>query len=244
MSLILDALRKSEQENRNQSHPTDRRDLKTTAPNQVFLKSELLRSRVLLLLISCGILSAYLYHSSTTAPQKEKITENEQVELIPTLANDLEDKETMETIKTLLDDTSNIVDRRAVNQPSDRLTSPSPHNTLRISSSGTIKKVLSNDLQQIHTQSVFSNIYDVPHISTLKQEIQKEIPALKYQSHWYDEEKSKCNVIVNDEHYKEGAKLGPSLKLVQITSDGLILKLKATYFHLVKLESWPQKGPD
>jgi len=90
--------------------------------------------------------------------------------------------------------------------------------------------------------SASSELYllDTPNIKEVSPQIQKQLPQLRYESHWYDKQPSKRTVIINSHNLKEGGRLSHNLRVHSITKDGCILSYKGVFFHMLMLQTWPK----
>lgn len=76
-------------------------------------------------------------------------------------------------------------------------------------------------------------------IRELPPEIQRQIPSLNYASHWFDKAAQKSTVLINNISLKEGARIGNGIIVKSITSTGTVFHLDGWLFYLPMLESWP-----
>jgi len=93
---------------------------------------------------------------------------------------------------------------------------------------------------QVATTSSEIYLLDTPNVKEISPQIQKQLPKLRYESHWYDKQPSKRIVIINSYNLKEGVRLSHNLRVHSITKDGCILSYKGVLFHMLMLESWPE----
>ncbi len=79
-------------------------------------------------------------------------------------------------------------------------------------------------------------------IRALPPEIQRQIPALNYASHWFDKTAQKSTVLINNGSQKEGSSIGNGVVIKSITATGTIFYLDGWLFYLPMLESWSGAG--
>ena len=82
-------------------------------------------------------------------------------------------------------------------------------------------------------------LVDTPHITELPARTRDTIPALSYESHWYAPHADKRTVIINGRNLREGTTLSDGLIIRAITKKGAILSYKGQSFHLLMLQTWP-----
>ena len=102
-----------------------------------------------------------------------------------------------------------------------------------------IKKNRSLVIPKTEPSNSQTHLLDTPHVTELPEGIRNQIPSLSYESHWYDSKPTNRIVIINSLPLKEDALLGSNLKVDTITKKGAILSYKGKQFHLLMLQTWP-----
>lgn len=74
-------------------------------------------------------------------------------------------------------------------------------------------------------------------IRDLPWSLQQKIPSISYSSHHYDET-GRSYVVINGEQKSAGQQLGNSLQLEEILADGVVLSFEGRRFKLPALSSW------
>lgn len=97
-----------------------------------------------------------------------------------------------------------------------------------------------NSSGQVAPVSSQLSLLDTPHINDISPQIKRQLPKLRYESHWYDKRPDKRTVIINSSNLREGARLNSHLSLHSITKNGCILDYKGVLFHMLMLQSWPE----
>ncbi|HEX4974636.1 MAG TPA: general secretion pathway protein GspB [Pseudomonadales bacterium] len=94
--------------------------------------------------------------------------------------------------------------------------------------------------KQLPTASVASKKPAKPvAISELPPSVQRQIPTLNYASHWFDKTAHKSTVLINNLSLKEGASMGNGIIIKSITATGTVFDFNGWLFYLPMLENWP-----
>jgi hypothetical protein len=81
-------------------------------------------------------------------------------------------------------------------------------------------------------------VHAAPLISELKQRTKDEIPSIFFSSHHWSSIPAERVVTLNGEARREGAQIKPGLRLVEILEDSIVLDYRGTEFRLNALNSW------
>lgn len=80
--------------------------------------------------------------------------------------------------------------------------------------------------------------HTAPFLSELSQQTKNQIPTIYYSLHDYSANPAQSRVILNGENVRAGATLAGSLKLEEILPDSIVLSHRGTQFRLRALNSW------
>ena len=221
MSLILEALRKSDKENQQANNQPSivTTNAPTSSKNITWQSKFIIRWHQLfgILLISGSVYVFNLTYkpsaSSTAAPKDDHASQkivhkSKENNRVPGISDALE----LAPHKT------------------------HPFNTMIHSP---IKKTRSLLIPKTKPANSQIHLQDTPHVTELPVGIRKQLPSLSYESHWYDSQPTSRTVIINSLPLKEGALLSRNLKIDTITKKGAILSYKGKQFHLLMLQTWP-----
>ena len=77
-----------------------------------------------------------------------------------------------------------------------------------------------------------------PFLSELSQQLKDQVPTIYYSTHDFSGNSSQSTVTLNGEVLSQGARLKDGLQLDEILSDSIILSHRGTQFRLKALNSW------
>ncbi|WP_071608833.1 general secretion pathway protein GspB [Entomohabitans teleogrylli] len=77
-----------------------------------------------------------------------------------------------------------------------------------------------------------------PPLSSQLQSVQRQVPALNYQSHLYSSDAPLSKVVINGKTYHCGDKLTPEVTIYDIQPQTLTLSLSGHYYTLPALKNW------
>ncbi len=80
--------------------------------------------------------------------------------------------------------------------------------------------------------------HEVPLISELRQTTKDEIPSLFFTAHRWGSSPQDKDVVLNGKTYHEGDLVKPGLRLTEILRDSIVLDYQGTEFRLNSLNSW------
>ncbi|MBE9538547.1 MAG: general secretion pathway protein GspB [Proteobacteria bacterium] len=80
--------------------------------------------------------------------------------------------------------------------------------------------------------------HPAPFLSELSQQVKDRVPTLYYSKHDFSGNSSQSSVTLNGEVVRQGARLKDGLQLDEILSDSIILSHRGTQFRLKALNSW------
>ena len=237
MSLILDALRKSEEEHQIQSPPPISPPFHKAKPPKPqlfnfrwFLTGVLIVLNGLLIfgiIYKPGFLPTNYLSFETNISSREK-------------ENQLDEVHHTTQLNTVTIDT-NTSKHQDIPSPISSLIQAQPLSEKKAHSQNQRKKTEQTLITPtINTTPSSVHIFDTPHISSLSPEITKQLPTLRYESHWYDKHPERRAIIINSLNLKEGATLGNHINVHAITKEGCILNYKGQLFHILMLQSWPE----
>ena len=72
----------------------------------------------------------------------------------------------------------------------------------------------------------------------LPEEVQTALPALTFSFHVYSDNPGRRTIIINKRRVKEGSLISDQLKLLEITTDGVIMQWQQHRFHIAVVEAW------
>jgi len=263
VSLILEALRKSEEEDQAPKTPTLRPAFNKTSPPQARpLVNQ--RNAVGIFVILSGLLVIGILYRSSLAPSdyslhgadgKKQINQNQLIEnniihhLSDGYAAPLEsDLSTIKPLEKQHASTSPQITNTTLSLPHSEpntaigIAQPvaASHVEEPILPQREEQKKVQDITPQVATTSSELSLLDTPNVKEISPQIQKQLPKLRYESHWYDKQPSKRTIIINSHNLKEGVRLSHNLRVHSITKDGCILSYKGVLFHMLMLQSWPE----
>lgn len=77
-----------------------------------------------------------------------------------------------------------------------------------------------------------------PYITDLRQSIKDQIPSIFYNEHRWASNRGERSVVLNRKRYTEGQQIQPGLRLLEILPDSIVLDFNGTEFRLQSLNSW------
>ncbi len=80
--------------------------------------------------------------------------------------------------------------------------------------------------------------HSAPFVNELRQSVKDQIPSVFYNAHNWSRDPRKRSVILNKREFREGQRVKPGLKLVEILEDSIVLDFRGTEFRLRSLNSW------
>jgi general secretion pathway protein B len=80
--------------------------------------------------------------------------------------------------------------------------------------------------------------HSAPLIADLKQSTKDEIPSIFFTAHRWSSASAQSEVVLNGAVFKQGDTVKPGLKLVEILKDSIVLDYRGTEFRLRSLNSW------
>ncbi len=78
---------------------------------------------------------------------------------------------------------------------------------------------------------------DIPLISDLPADFQRQIPALRFSSHIYSSSPEARRIMINNRYLREGQSV-QGLRVVEVTPEGVILALRGRVFEIPVLRDW------
>ncbi len=81
-----------------------------------------------------------------------------------------------------------------------------------------------------------------PLISELPHVLQQQIPRLTYVSHWFDKTSTKSTILINNISLKEGSRINNQLSVKSISATGTVLDFNGQLFFLPMLQNWPDEN--
>jgi hypothetical protein len=81
-----------------------------------------------------------------------------------------------------------------------------------------------------------------PLISELPHVLQQQIPPLTYVSHWFDKTSTQSIILINNISLKEGSRINNQLSVKSISATGTVLDFNGQLFFLPMLQSWPDEN--
>ncbi|MBV1870127.1 MAG: general secretion pathway protein GspB [Gammaproteobacteria bacterium] len=236
MSLILEALRKSDLKNQAAetrallSRSEQITHLATNPPISLYV------ILILLLVATC------LFALNAIAPQSLPASNTAQKHPLTPLSSEVGPINTDFNSTTYIDNMDLTLSFSGQPKP---ITKPSYHptftNSAAPSSHNSDKKVSidAGEIISIPVHQLPQRLVDTPHVTELPAKTSDAIPALSYESHWYAPRADKRTVIINGRNLREGATLSDGLIIRAITKKGAILSYKGELFHLLMLQTWP-----
>jgi general secretion pathway protein B len=80
--------------------------------------------------------------------------------------------------------------------------------------------------------------HSIPLIANLSQNTKDEIPSLFFSSHRWTSQPGDREVVINNKTWREGDLVKPGLRLTAILEDSIVLDYRGTEFRLNALNSW------
>lgn len=263
MSLILEALRKSEEEHQTQETPTLRPAFNKTSPPQAKPLTNRRNIMGIFVILNGLLVLGILYRSSlfpSDYPQhgvddKNQVNQNQLISTnISHILSDVDDNSLESGLSTRKlpekhhASTSPPVTNTTLSLPQIKLNAADdivqpvaqPHAKEPISPQREKPEKRQNITPQVATTSSKLQLLDTPNVNEISPQIQQQLPKLRYESHWYDKQPDKRTVIINSHNLKEGVRLSHNLMVHSITKDGCILIYKGLPFHMLMLQSWPE----
>jgi hypothetical protein len=80
--------------------------------------------------------------------------------------------------------------------------------------------------------------HEAPFISELRQSEKDQIPSIFYSAHSWGSDPSERRVVLNGQERRAGQQVKPGLRLVEILEDSIVLDFRGTEFRLRSLNSW------
>ncbi|MBL4607526.1 MAG: general secretion pathway protein GspB [Pseudomonadales bacterium] len=246
MSLILEALRKSEEENQPTSQHTAEPSPALYSSNaahkaapftSTFLAIGLAIS--LSLLLAAGIwFNATLPPSQHPLPQPEGALIHSEVENLKIAINIVKSDDYTKHLESSLSYKTALKQKENDTKPqlSPVIKSSRPAST---QASPQNKRIRATDVRMAPV-SLPLHLSDFPHISEISAQIKEQLPILSYESHWYDKKAENRTVIINSQNLREGMRIDRNLTLHAIMKNGCVLNYKGELFHMVMLKSWPE----
>jgi len=242
MSLILDAIKKSEKERQQQQVPTlndnhiDYNELEHDQRNhmRIFLG--------VLLVITMLIISYFSYHYFSS--QKSTYFNSKQVKKKPITQGKVaqpsfKKNASQQPPKKVLPSPSHADSKSSVVNITDNKTQKKS-----LQNSHTNHKTIINDQPPIvkTTLSTKNNrLNEVPFIENLPHNIQMEIPQIDYSSHVYTGSPDTSFVVFNSEILGVGDKFKSAITIENITANTVVLNFEGQNFKLKQLQSWPSR---
>ncbi|MBV1874389.1 MAG: general secretion pathway protein GspB [Gammaproteobacteria bacterium] len=268
MSLILDALRKSEQERQAQQENYQQTNLPLGVRTEPAAQSQPIFTYLLIIVFTC-IITLTLTYQFLLKTNTNEVDEQQLNVSSHEPASHTEDK-----ISTLLQPAGHTALNPPQKTSSKPITlvapalpawtatpkvilttptaSPNPNSTPDNKTAAANKQAsaiqpattILPDKVQAHTELTESKseptfLHTVPHLKDMPQSLQKQIPSLDYASHWYDKNADQRNLIINNRSLHEGEWLNTQLMLKSIKPNGAVFEFNKQIFHLPLLESWP-----
>lgn len=268
MSLILDALRKSEQERQAQQENHQQTSLTLGARTEPATQSRPIFTYLLIIIFTCLITLALAYQFllktnvngadeqqlNVSSHEPAKHTE-EKIVTLGQPARHTAINPPQKTSSNPITLVTPLLPTRAA-APEVRQTAPAaspnpnsaPDNkTAEVSKQTSVTQSAATNSPgkvQAHTEltepeSTF--LHAAPHLKDMPQALQKQIPPLDYASHWYDKNAGQRNLIINNRSLHEGEWINTQLMLKSIKPNGAVFEFNKQTFHLPLLESWPQQ---
>ena len=259
MSLILDALRKSEQERQAKQQNQQQTGLPPSPRIEPITQSRPIFTYLLIIVLTCLITLAIAYQWFVRA--------NSNLPVDQQTATDLQNQAVVMTqAKTNIQSPTPL--------PQITRTTPKPHNSIALPKTRAITPpprprvhdvttnnkprpfkqaivtptVTSKPLKKGPVQTQFNPkrpsstpLHKVSHLKDMPEALQKQIPPLNYSSHWYDKNAQQRNIIINNRSFHEGEWVTAQLMLKSIQTNGAVFVFNKQFFQLPLLESWPNK---
>lgn len=77
-----------------------------------------------------------------------------------------------------------------------------------------------------------------PFITDLRQSVKDQIPSIFYNEHSWSSNPAERSVVLNRQRFTEGQQIKPGLRLLEILPDSIVLDFNGTEFRLQSLNSW------
>lgn len=81
-----------------------------------------------------------------------------------------------------------------------------------------------------------------PLITELPHALQQQIPPLTYSSHWFDKASTKSTILINNISLKEGSRINNKLSVKSISAAGTVLDFNGQLFFLPMLQNWSDES--
>lgn len=244
MSLILEALRKSEEDDQT---PVHRPVFSKTSPSQAKPLSSR-RNIMAIFVILSGLLVLGILYKRSLAPS-DYLQYGIGQSLPDGDANSLEfDSSTMKPLEKHPTSTPPLATKTNLSLPQIKPNKESgivqpiaqSHAEEPIPAQTKKTEKIQNITRQVPTTSSNLQLLDTPNIDEVNPQIQKQLPKLRYESHWYDKQPNKRTVILNSLNLKEGDRFSHNLRVHSIAKDGCILSYNGFKFHMLMLQNWPE----
>lgn len=245
MSLILDAIKKSEKERQQQQVPT------INESHSEYLEPEQQNNGWMKWIAILGIIAllflGYWGYGYVLKPSKNTIGNNPTLNKQPEIEKAKSDTLVLSPKKQLEDSSKGggsvsspkksqpkiTSTTKKVSQPQKSLRTQ-PHKTQTIID----KSVAMTSDPQTESETIKIHSENIPEIESLPLSFKRKIPDFSYTSHVYTGDMATSFVVLNKEIYAVGDKLTDSIVIDGIQSDSLILNFRGTRFKLKQLQSW------
>lgn len=228
MSYILEALRKSEQERNPERVPdldTHHRHIsgerKSHAPFWI--------GGVTLVVINLLFIFYWISRTPEVVEPLSKINTTP----VP-IVTKVEAQETELVTSTI----NTVTDSEQVNDPvTEQVAKPisKPKITSNVKATQTEPEFDSN----VASANEFNNNFILPDISELPLNMQRQIPDLEFSTHIYIQGGGSF-IIINGRSYSEGMFIEKILKVIKITSEGIVLESNGRQFTIASMTNWHQ----
>ena len=259
MSLILDALRKSEQERQAKQQHHQQTGLPPSVRIEPLPQSRPIFTYLLIIVLTCLITLAIAYqlfvrgNTNSTIEQQAAMHHQTETKVI------LQPKTKIQRPSPLPQSTRTIREsHESTTIPKAQSLTPPPRPHIHDTDINTpplppkqaivIPTIINKPLKKVQAQTKskpkrpsLTPLHKVPHLKDMPEALHKQIPSLNYSSHWYDKIAQQRNIIINNRSFHEGEWITPQLMLKSIQTNGAVFVFNKQYFQLPLLESWPKK---
>ncbi len=156
-----------------------------------------------------------------------------QVRDLDALPSDASSHETISRESTPLDATPRVVTREI-----DTTTAPTMPTVMAADAASQNNAAITPAPANNSEQVIDVDLFSVPTVNQLANEIRQQLPALEMNSHIYAPNEKDSFVMINGISLTPGMMLMPNLKLLAITADGAVLQFSEHKFLLPALSSF------